>query len=583
MWNIPLDILESLASSEPVPKSAHYYAGLAWIMMEADRDAYTDRAIELFKKALDLLPGGWVAMEGLARCYGEKRKEYETAIRWMRAAIDNLPENIGVKYMLETRLSDWKLQLGNDEESVGIAKSSYEASRDFDFGKGLANDESTLRSIKHYIEALYRTGRYSEIIEMLRDLEKRKTVDPNISLWTAFLRKQIEDHYAVDIFGKLGKICYESKDHSLQDFMQMSIKKANKLNADTVADRPTIWLARKLAEWQFYYALDPHESIDIWEQIVTLVDQSNENIQQTQNWYRSEAASYLSLICLDTAVASSNSGKDTSGEISKIKDLATHKQGSKRYYRASYPATLLGFWLHEYAKADEEDWRACFQPSVKQALYLLSDDDPWNDQEAYSQLAQALLAAGDVQNGCIAYGITLKPMEDHQRQLKQQETKQDTAPEESHPPSGQEPDKTSSANNIDTTSTETQNLESTQTDDDDDDDDDTPAAEPPPAIDNPKYTGFIYWWECDGPCTTPLSAYTELWSCRVCRDACFCETCIFLHRKDEIPSRICKAEHPLVRTYPLSEDAGLVAERLVRERGLGQLEWLEGVRKMWED
>lgn len=81
--NIPLDILVSLANSEPVPKSAHYYAGLAWIMMEAEEEPYTDRAIEYFKRALDLLPGGWVAMEGLARCYGEKLARVSLmAIEW---------------------------------------------------------------------------------------------------------------------------------------------------------------------------------------------------------------------------------------------------------------------------------------------------------------------------------------------------------------------------------------------------------------------------------------------------------------------------------------------------------------------
>ena len=425
-YNIPLDVLVSLANAQPVPKSAHYYSGLAWIMMQVEEEPYTDRAIEYFEKALDLLPGGWVAMEGLARCYGDNRSEHETAIHWMEDAIYNLPQTDGlhgIQFYLETRISDWKLQLGDDQGSLEIAHTSYEASKGFTYGNQTASDPSILRSIKHYIEALYRMGQYDKMTALFYDLDTRETLEPHTSLWIIFLRKQIEEYFAVDLFNKLGKVTQESKDNSLHELMRKSIKIAIGLNADTVVDFPPIWLAYQLAQWQYRYAPDSQESIELWQKIVKLVDQSNENVQQSQNWFRSRAARYLSLIFFNTAMENFNTGKESSAEISKIKDLAKHTQGSKRYYRASYPAQVLGLWLHKYIKAGEEDWRACIRPSVKQALYLLTDDDPWNDQDAYTQLGGALLAAGDVLNGSIAYGMTLKPLDDHQKELKQRENK----------------------------------------------------------------------------------------------------------------------------------------------------------------
>ena len=60
--------------------------------MEANTEDYTERAIEYFQKVLTLKPGGWVAMEGLARCCGENLRKYETAMGWMENAIDNLPQ-----------------------------------------------------------------------------------------------------------------------------------------------------------------------------------------------------------------------------------------------------------------------------------------------------------------------------------------------------------------------------------------------------------------------------------------------------------------------------------------------------------
>ncbi|KAL9046447.1 MAG: hypothetical protein Q9214_000714 [Letrouitia sp. 1 TL-2023] len=642
-WNIALDTLEFLANIEPVPKSAHFYAGLAWIMMEAEEATYTDRAIEYFKKALELLPGGWMAMEGLARCYGENLGEYETAIHWMEDAIHNLPRTddlSGIDFYLETRISDWKLQLGDDQESVEIAQTSYESGKGFSYGNGTASDSSILRSIKHYIEALFRTVQYGRIVELLHDLDARDTEEQNTSLWTVFLRHQIDEYYAVDLFTKIGKITRELKSESLQEFMRASIQKAKNLNSNTIADYQPIWLADQLAEWQYHYAPNPQESIKMWDRIVTLVDQSNEVVQQSQNWFRSKAAGYLAMIYFNTAKEKFDADKDASVDIVKIEDLAQHTQGSKRYYRASYPALVLGLWLHEYMKADREVWSACIRPSVKQALYLLSDEDPWNDQEAYSQLGEALFAAGDILNASIAYGMTLKPLEDYRKGFERQEIRdaQESIPvetetgeqESEHTKEGmsnqqtaetytvdsiredvaeleegneprqstndkgsiQEEDKIGEAqvaashlsggngNNSDNEEEVNKNNGGSENDENNEDSDDSDS---PDESVNPKYTGFGYWWTCDGPCKTPQSDYAELWCCRVCGDSCFCEQCIELHRRDEIPARICAVDHPLVRIFPMIEEAKELTEALVERRFEVQQRWLDALRKVWED
>ena len=87
--------------------------------MSAQTENYTKRATGYFKKALALKPGGWVAMEGLARCYGENLRKYETAIEWMENSILNLPQTEDFKrgdvgFYLETRIADSKLRLGDN-------------------------------------------------------------------------------------------------------------------------------------------------------------------------------------------------------------------------------------------------------------------------------------------------------------------------------------------------------------------------------------------------------------------------------------------------------------------------------------
>lgn len=615
MWNIPLDAIESIANMEPLPKSEHYYAGVAWIMMEADEEDYTKRAIEYFKKALELKPGGWVVMEGLARCYGENLHEYETAIHWMRDAIHHLPTaetESNLEFYLQTRIADWMLQLGNSQESVEIAQAAYENGREFRYGDGTASDASILRSIKHYIEALFKAENFSRIIEVLFELDTRETWEKNSTLWAAFLRAQYDVYYNVLVFDKIGKITKAEKSVALQDFMRVSIKDIIQLDSESVAEDQQTWLAIQAAEWQYHYAPKPEESIELWQTIVTLVDQSNEVVQQSQARCRTKAAKFLSMMSLNAAIHAFTTRVDTSTHIEKLKDLASYKQGSQRYYRASYPALVLGLWLHEYTKADDEVWRACIKPSIKQALYLLSDEDPWNDQQAYSQLGAALLAAGDIPNASIALGITMKPLED-QRAMQQEwsdtngskqddfsgsqtmattETQVNDAVEAltvnasdsqiGHPPTLEPTTNDASNTNSEEGCLYTRDESLPQ-------DESGIVSEAESSIDdgeenapiNPKYAGFGCMWTCDGPCESSQISYAELYFCRVCDDVCFCEKCIELVRDDKMPFRCCASHHPHVRVFPMIDEAKRLTNALIERNFEVQQEWLEELKTAW--
>ena len=424
IWGIQLDTIESIANLEPIPRTEHYYAGKAWIMMKAEDSAHTatERAIENFQKALELKPGGWTAMEGLAMCYGNYLCMYETAIRWMEDALCHLPQMNDLKgsdIRLRSKISDWQLLLGYNQESAAAAQTAYEESRGILYERGTTSGDAILRIIKRCIEALFRTERYSEVTDLLFELDSTQTRHTDSSLWTTFLKAHYDRSLNVLLFEKIGKIAHVEKSNALQDFMRLSIKNAVKLDLGSIAEGQSAWLATQAAEWQYQYAPKPEESIELWEEIVRLVDQSNEVVQQRQAEYRIKAARYLSMMFFNAATLKYKAGEDFSAQIKKLEDLANHKQGNKRYYRASYPALSFGLWLHEYAKAEEIVWRACFRPSIQRAIYLLSDEDPWNDCRAYGQLGQALLVAGDIVNASIALGITMKPYED-QRTIQQQ-------------------------------------------------------------------------------------------------------------------------------------------------------------------
>lgn len=643
---LDVDTLESLSTMVAVPESAHYFVGLARSMMEANQEPHTRRAIQHFEKALELLPGGWVAKEGLARCYGENLKQYKIATRWMEDAIQDLPQTDdfqGIDLDLKTSMSDWVFHLGDNEESMKIARDAFEGSKALIFGTDSASDSRLLRVVVQYFQALYRTTRYDATLELIHDLDSRKTYQPETSLLTAFIQNYEDTSSSNDFFEKIGVIAHALANEKAYRFLDSVLVKAvNLTNANVREDSP-IWLALQVGKWQYQYAKDQRESVTMLENIVTLVDQGDETVQQDQSWYRSAAARFLSLIYFDLAKEKRGSGDDASQIIAKLSRLAQSRRASENHYRASDSALILGFWLREYDGAEQDEWRACVRPSVKQALYLLSDDDPLNDQVAYYQLGQALWAAGDILNGKIAYGVTVRPLEDRRRKLAKEGESQD--------PSSIDNDERTSAVDLDVdeqqtktegstgkkTSINTDKEEKSQTQNEDslksgknDNNDDDNTALSTGQIDkgrhiaeqdrgkneeskdhvnedeeakgrvsedekenddesiehedaNPKYQGFLdYFWFCDGPCDTPKSDYAELWFCRVCGQSCFCEKCIDLHRRDEIRIRNCASDHPLVCVYPMVPEAIELTDALIERRFDKQQKWLEQIRKAWD-
>ena len=320
----------------------------------------------------------------------------------------------------------------------------------------------------------------------------------------------------------------------------------------------------------------------MWERIVKFIDESNELYQQSLAWDRKNAAAFLGSIHFDAARSACKSGRDASAHITKLEELAQYKQGSKRYYRASYPALVLGMWLHEYAKAEDDAWRACFRPSVRKAIYLLTDEDPSNDQEAYDELGAALLFAGDILNASIAIGITMRPLEEQYEPPDQAVFAHDSQQDESVSPNEKPVPLAESPINFPSRNQGLSGPERRETQSPD-------IAVHGAAFDtsrekrlNPKYTGFELYWTCDGPCKSSQQSYTELYFCRICNDICFCNKCLELVRTNQMPFRCCASDHPHIRMFPVTEEAKRMTDALIDERFEVQQEWLDGLKKIWD-
>lgn len=79
----------------------------------------------------------------------------------------------------------------------------------------MTSDRSILHCNKHCKEALYKTERYSQVIALLFELNRREMREQKSPIWAVFLRLQYENDYDVQVFNKIGEPVQVGKNNAL--------------------------------------------------------------------------------------------------------------------------------------------------------------------------------------------------------------------------------------------------------------------------------------------------------------------------------------------------------------------------------
>lgn len=136
---------------------------------------FFDDAIDHFDAALKLDSRGWVAMEGLAKCYGG-RSEYLKAIDWMQKAVQSVKTIPGLESVcMRTRIAAWHQQLGNVSQAADSAGEACSASKEFCHGAGTASDNRILLAAKSYIGALLAMETFAKLGDLILELDSHPT------------------------------------------------------------------------------------------------------------------------------------------------------------------------------------------------------------------------------------------------------------------------------------------------------------------------------------------------------------------------------------------------------------------------
>lgn len=571
LQNLSVSRIRKLAHFIDLEKSAHWHARLALALQET---RHLEAAIREYYISLRIDEQSWSAKSGLAACY-EARQDYTLAIKWELKALANVPDDRkDVKSRFWESISNWKQEIGDVEGAIQASKEACNL-----------DPENVIAASRH-LNALNAGGRHQEILQFTEALEKTRSATTNEPIPTEILMYTGGDAFenAAKALGRL---------EIFSNAIETSIAAAERRkDEDTVAV-----LRYRFGCFKFRHFENTDEAMELWE----LLLESKANIE----YLRSLSMNQLSQLYFGRAVNLEKQGLSPDPWISKLESLcrqAESSEGDNDVFSKEAASKVLGLWYRLHDRHDKA--KACFKATVLEAIDILTDDDPENDWFGYTDLAEALLKAGDKVNASPAFAFTTARLDKLKdvREAMQKEQAMTSVKEsriEDEESTGETlgvemnsliiragPDDTVAATEniaepvlmVETTPRKLDEISNKA-----DDDSVVPSDDAEVEQRNPYDPTEEFWWTCDGECKSKYEAWTAVYYCEFCLDTAFCDQCIELVRTNRLTFRKCSSTHPFYQVYPTAhkmEDTNTV---IVDGKTLPRTEWLANLRKQWED
>jgi tetratricopeptide (TPR) repeat protein len=395
--------LNEMAEFGDIPKTEHWHAGLARVMLNMRQ--YT-LAKKHFQAALHINPNLRTSMVGLGRCLGALGR-FEEALFWMNKVIRSIlpSQQFLVEYILGY-VAECKEKLGDVDGAVATCE------------ERICRNPSETTPVYDYLWMLHRLRRYESILNFIRDIGWRETSIKGST--HSFLVELLS--YGCDIgdpIGEAATIIGATAGSEVRDLMRKAIDDAVVI-ADN--DPSNLWFSiRVRVDGGNFYSRHLNEldkSTVYWESAIQLISDHSNTLPYNFSYERKQCVYNLSEVFFQKAVEARKHGIDPGPWISRLQKMfgqpnSTVNKDDKLTVGdgKGYASQLYGIWLRDYESAEQRVWRAYFRASVLEGFRLIDDE---NDQHGYAFLALILLRTGDLDNGLAALSLTLNPLEHRQ-------------------------------------------------------------------------------------------------------------------------------------------------------------------------
>ncbi|KAH0559338.1 hypothetical protein GP486_004146 [Trichoglossum hirsutum] len=498
-------------------KTALWHRRLA--MVFRDHEMYDD-ALAHFTKALQMDDTMWQARGGMALLYTLKA-EYKEALRLDKITEDALQKitaadphgssNIKLSlHVVQERMSECYNHLGDKEAALEYRQRSFN------------NNNRCGSCIAEFLSLLAEKERHQDIIDLLKSMKDEIPGQGYSRLTVSLWQNQDNSSFTA------GAALASQKTNELSfliDAYRSAITAAKKqLNVTTASS-----LELCLAQLYYTYGQDEERAVRTWEKIRKTFARSK--VETEMSDIKDEALTCLARHWFKMASGAEKTSTLARRYVSKLESLAkfeiqTAGQPSA-FISTNASSVILGLW---YRLSDRpEDARACFQAHIREALQILSDDDPENDSDGILNLGLVFLAAGDDKNA-IAMFQALERWGKVQQRTDGIGENQEKKPD---PP---------------------------KTNPDEDDD---------------------FGCSCDGPCQRYFPNFYNMALCRYCYDVGFCELCLKRLKDGNLQTNICSPKHDWLVVPPLEKTIE-VGKLLVGGEAIDFDDWKRSLKQQWQ-
>ena len=536
-------------------KTATWYRRVAVVLRTS---GHYDEALEYFLKSDQMDPNDWLTKAGLAKLYVLK-KQWQKAIE-----LDENTEQVLLKRIEDEpdKADQHRISAHQVQERIGDSYGQLKdkGNRFASFKRAFANKPDCDRCINVLMFHQNDEHLYTDTIDMLKKLQSEEVAGKEYSRLTASLWENpysdmwYFDHSA-DAARETGEL----------DFLVEAYREAIRAAKKEAKNIVVSWLELSLARLYNEFVGDEKKAVRTWERIVDTFGASKE--EDEIGAVKEVASNFLAMHSISQAIDAGIGSAEAEKHGKKLEKLVRKKTTSANeamsWIPANIPALILGLWYRLGGRQEEAD--ACFRPSIKEAIQILSDDDPENDIEGLIELQNALLVAGDDSN-VLAIGYYVGVYEDDKPGTvnAQEEDK------------GKDRNSQTEGAGLDDANGASTNKENDKDQSKDEDDD----------SDSGYYFGVRYEdirMTCSGPCRRDSAVQDEFYNCRYCLERVFCVDCVKILEEGKLPIHVCNPKHVkdffFIPPRPQKVEKG---KMLVDGKIVDFEEWRDNLKKQWK-
>jgi tetratricopeptide (TPR) repeat protein len=374
----------------------HERVGLA--LLEA---GYEVKAIEEFEKAKAQDQANWRADIGLAKALSKSSEKRLQAIDMMEKTLQVLEQNTNwmsdnerlyQKFCLD--LAGFYIANADGEKAAGMYHKVWK----------LSSNDLGLQAVAPLVRLLVRQPNFLEIVEILRAMAEDQADNAEFDRLTEFYHDSSND---IELHRHIATAARKSDSVDfLRESYQKAIGEAEKKSLSIISD----YLLFDYAKLLLLDYGEVSRATQILEAVLLMT--TTRSIRDSVFYLREEAKTSLCAIYYEQAKLAGIGSQVAKNCIDKLRKLAapdTDDDSDSDVSQMTNPVQVLGQWLKQEEK-DDIGARKIFQRHVKLGIEWLSDSDPYNDEDAYRNLAFAFLYYGDYDNALAAFSL-LGPVE----------------------------------------------------------------------------------------------------------------------------------------------------------------------------